>query len=96
MRVPRRARQVTPTTGNELSQGSQEDATESPPTLPWYRKTFWVWSRLWGGALGVGIVSIPLGIVIHSLAEVLVGVGMAIGGAAVAAVIYHYSPPNRQ
>jgi len=96
MRVPRRAGQVTPTTGDELSQGSLADATESPPTLPWYRKTFWAWSRLWGGALGAGILSIPVGIVIHSLAEVLVGVGMAIGGAAVAAVIYHYSPPNRQ
>ncbi len=67
------------------------------PPCPGYRKTFWVWSRLWGGALGAGILSIPAPrIVIHSLAEVLAGVGMAIGGAAVAAVIYHYSPPNRQ
>lgn len=92
-----RAHEVSSTSSIELAEDSPAaDAAEPTPTLPWYRKTFWAWSRIWGGALGGGLGSIPVGIAIHSLAEVLVGVGMVVGGAALAAAIYHYSPPHQQ
>ncbi len=87
----------SPISGSELPEGSTGACSTVPPRkTPYYQKTFWAWSRIWGGALGAGLITIPVGIGIHSLAMTLSGVGMTVGGATLAAIIYHYSPPGRE
>lgn len=55
---------------------------------PWYRRRmFWVWGRLFGGAIGGGVVSLILAIGLKSWPMVGYGVGLIVVGCAFAALV---------
>jgi len=61
---------------------------EPAPSVPWHhRKMFWAWSRIFGGFIGAGVFSIPIGIIIRSLGMVLFGIGFLAGGLAFAYLV---------